>query len=284
VIFFDVGQGDAALIQGRRAVVLVDTGPGRPGGVGGASLVRGLRAAGVKRIDLMVLTHGDLDHRGGLVRVFETFEVGQLWLPDATAYARDEGHNQARAHIEAHDEALSQAAAMARRHGTDVVWQAAGRSGRTRRRLADEVDLEVLWPVKGGPAVGSSRNENSLVLRVVLDERAFLFVADIGSDVERQLIRRPGILAADVLKVAHHGSRGSSSAEFLRRVSAEVAVLSAPCDPTRGLPNGQAIERIQESGARLAWTGRDGALIVTGRPGASVSIMGWGRPRKCSAR
>ncbi len=269
-IFFDVGQGDATLLQGRDFVLVVDTGPGPPGRPGGAALVRGLRAAGVRRIDILVLTHGDLDHRGGLGRVLESFEVGELWLPDAVSHPRDEE--------------LSRVASTARGHGIPVIWQAAELSGPTHVRPADEFEIDVLWPIRESPGVGASRNENSLVLRVVMDETAFLLTADIGIEVENQLIQRPGSLSTEFLKVAHHGSRRSSSTEFLSRVSPRLAILSAPCDSARGLPNGQAVERIRRSGARLWWTGRDGAVVVSKASGRAAMVRGWGIPRECTPR
>lgn len=268
VIFFDVGQGDAALIQGREAVLLIDTGPGPPDGSGGTALIRALKVADVRRIDILVLTHGDLDHRAGLLRVLETFEVDELWLPGSRP----------------RDEVLAQAASMARAHGTKVLWQDADRARPTRVGLDADLDIEVLWPIEGSRGVGASRNERSLVLRVAMEKKTFLFTADIGIEVENELMRGPKRLDADILKIAHHGSRSSSSAAFLHRVSPVAAVLSAPCDPARGLPNGLAVERIRQSGAELWWTGRDGAVLVAGEIGQRPIIRGWGKPRKCAVR
>ena len=267
VVFFDVGQGDAAVFQGREAVLLVDTGPGLPTGEGGANLVRGLRAVGVDRIDVVVLTHADLDHRGGLVRVFEMFPVEELWLPET----------------EERDDALLAMAAFAEGFGTRVLWQAATPADR-EPWLRGDLEIDVLWPTRQGRVGRSSRNQTSMVLRVMLERRVYLMAADIDLEVERELMIHSARLEADVLKIAHHGSRNSSGAEFLARVSPSIAVLSAPCDAARGLPNALALSRIRQAGAALWWTGRDGAVILNAEEKTTIGVQSWGAPRACSPR
>ena len=268
VIFFEVGQGDAALIQGRESVVLVDTGAGPPDGTAGGALVRGLRAAGVDQIDVVVLTHGDLDHRAGLARVLEDFRVRELWMPARRSP----------------DPALIAAAARARRAGVSVRWQWGDPSTSVHTSEIGDLQIDVLWPGEKNRGLGTSRNDESLVLRVRLEQIVFLFTADIGFEVENELAMGGDRLEADVLKVAHHGSRHSSGKDFLSRVSPKIAVLSAPCDPARGLPNGHSVERLERAGAEVWWTGRDGAITVAVRQGKPMVVRGWGRRRDCSPR
>jgi competence protein ComEC len=99
--------------------------------------------------------------------------------------------------------------------------------------------------------------------------------------VEAELVASSGPLAANVLKVAHHGSRRSSSAAFLEAVSATAVVVSAPCDPTRGLPSPTTLERLRRSGASLWWTGRDGAVIAARDEAGRLSVKSWGPSRHC---
>ena len=261
VVFFEVGQGDASLVQGREAVLLIDTGSGPPDGSGGAALVRGLRAMGVDSIDVLAVTHADLDHRAGADRVMAAFAVDELWLPISGT----------------HDAPLLALSKAASERGTRVRWLAAGAGGTDR----GDLEIEVLWPPPASSSGTLSRNESSLVLRVVVDETVFLFTADIGAAVEKELMASPKQLTAAVLKVAHHGSRRSSSAAFLEAVSATVVVVSAPCDPVRGLPSSQALERLRQSGASLWWTGRDGAVIASRDPAGRTSVKSWGRARHC---
>jgi competence protein ComEC len=267
VIFFDVGQGDAALFQGREAVMLIDTGPGLPAGGGGAGLIRALRAANVNRIDVLALTHADLDHRGGLVRVLETIPVAELWLPDRMQ----------------REQALESIATIAERLGTKVFWREATPLDAARFTRGD-LEIEILWPIRGRLGPLASRNRASMVLRVELAGRAFLMAADIGGDVERKLINADVALEADVLKVAHHGSRKSSDTEFLARVSPSVAVVSAPCYASRGLPTQTALSRLRSVGAAIWWTGRDGAVIMTPKDEAELGVSSWGSARNCLPR
>jgi competence protein ComEC len=261
VWFFDVGQGDAALVEGRRASILVDAGPGAPNGSGGQALVESLRALGRNEVDLFVVTHADLDHRGGAIRVLESLDVAELWLP---AVGRGDG-------------ALDRLVQVARARGTGVSWRSA------EAMPADRGDLriETLWPPKGSNP--RSRNAGSLVLRIRVGGRSVLFLADVDSSIEFALRREaPQRIRADYLKVSHHGSRGGTREAFLDFVAARHAFVSAPCSSRRGLPNSETLDRIRRSGTRLWWTGRDGAVAVfPERFESKGEVVAWADPRAC---
>ncbi len=302
VVFLDVGQADAALVEARASTWLIDTGAGPETGGGGSTVLRALRAQGVERLDVLVVTHGDLDHRGGALRILSAVEVGELWLPAAAAV----------------DPSLEGLAEAARERSVPVRWVAAGDGAegvagpgdiaRERPAAADRPRVEVLWPPappRAGPSGavigtgsdrpgrGTARNEASLVLRLTLDGHRFLFAADIGEASERRLLELGAPLRAEVLKVAHHGSRGSSGAAFLAAVAPRIAIVSAPCGAGRGLPSAQALARLEAAGAALGWTGRDGAIaVVAGRVGggaaaaaperaAPLQMRYWGSERRC---
>jgi competence protein ComEC len=271
VVFFDVGQGDAALVESEAHSILIDTGPGPPDGNGGRRLVRAVRSLGLRSIDVLIVTHADLDHRGGAEHVLARLRPRELWLP---AVARL-------------DPALGRLAEQAEGHGARVRWRSAGPG---LEPLDPDLALRILWPPVGAAAL--SRNDGSLVVAVELRATRFLFTADIGAVTERALARREAEgLVADVLKLGHHGSRHSTTAGFLKAVAPRVAVLSAPCQPTRGLPSPVVLERLRTQGIPVAWTGRDGALAVeaggTGpgearRDGRGVPrVRAWAPPRPC---
>jgi len=275
VVFFDVGQADAALVETRRANWLIDTGSGPDDGSGGAALVRALRALGVDALDVLAITHGDLDHRGGASRILRSMPVGELWIPA----------------LSAPDPALEALAEQARARRIPVRRVAAGDRRVDAGTGDDALAVEVLWPPAPGlvppPARGRARNEASLVLRFALAGRRALFMADVGAEVEASLLRRESALAADLLKVAHHGSRQGSGAGFLEAVGAGIAIVSAPCGGGRGLPSAAALERLGKAGAEVAWTGRDGAVGVvgwTGARGAPLEVRQWGARRSCEAK
>jgi len=257
LVVLDVGQGDAALVQGRRGTVLVDAGGRRPGPAGGwdagrVHVVPALRALGVERLDLVVVTHADADHRGGVPAVLGALPVGEVWIPfrGASAEPRDEP---------AFD-ALRAAAAAA-----GVRVRERGR-GSPVSRLGD-LRVDPLWPPRRAGPVRGERNARSLVVAIEVGGgadavRRVLAPGDLEADAEAELVARDAALAADVLLLPHHGSRSSSSAAFLARVSPRLAVASAPCRGRFRMPHPEVRERVTEQGAPLWWTGRDGAVLV----------------------
>lgn len=257
IVMFDVGQGDAVLLQGRSASVLVDAGSAWADVDQGRRLVLpGLRALGVERLDVVVASHADADHRGGLPAVLESLEVGEVWLPPGF------------------DPGFSALRRLAARRGIPVRERVAG-GPRWRR---GDLSLEVIWPEPGAAAAGvrgSARNHRSLVLRAELAGSTVLLTGDIDAAAEASLLAAPGRLAADILKVAHHGSRSSSGRSFLRAVGFDLALLSAPCRPDAPLPAPETLDRLRAAGGSVWWTGRDGAIwVALGAHGPEVA-HGW---------
>ena len=242
LVVLEVGQGDAILVQGESAAVLVDAGwgEGPRKGLGENAVVPALFALGVARLDVVVATHADADHRGGLEAVLARVPVGELWLPPR---GRD-------------DPEFGPLVTQALQRGTRVVERGAGDSP---LRVGDLL-VRPIWPPREGD--GLSRNERSLVIRVEKDEFSALLTGDIGLKSERLLIESGIDLRSTVLKVGHHGSRGSSSRRFLDAVNPAVAIVSAGCHTRRSLPSREALARLSSSGAALWWTGRDGAIVV----------------------
>ena len=202
----------------------------------------------------------------------ERLSVRELWLPDQ---AQD-------------DVRLAGLAAGAAARGITVRWLDAGAPATD---LGD-LRVDVLWPFPraasrgtGGASTGRSRNDGSLVLRVEVAGTRVLFVADIGAEVEARLIEVSESLDADILKVGHHGSRHSTTPEFIGAVSPSHAVVSAPCDAARGLPNQGTLTRLSRAGVSLGWTGRDGAVSFGNLPaGLDSGLVGWADARRCHAK
>lgn len=127
----------------------------------------------------------------------------------------------------------------------------------------DGVTIETLSPTADSAAVPRSDNNESLVLRATFGGRRFLFTGDIEREAEAGLCESTGDLRADVLKVAHHGSRTSSTVEFLQRVRPVHAVISVAEPSPFGHPHPDAIARLRNSGARVWRTSRCGAITVS---------------------
>jgi competence protein ComEC len=258
LVALDVGQGDAIVVQDRRGAVLVDgAGAWSEWDSGRLRVVPALRALGIARLDLVIATHADLDHRGGLPAVLDALPVSELWLPwDAGV-----------------DEGFAPLLRVARARGVRVREVGAG----SPPRRVGGLRIAPLWPPRG--ATGS-RNARSLVVRIDAGEqRRALLPGDLDVEAERRLLERAVDLRADVLLLPHHGSRSSSSAAFLDAVAPRLAIASAPCRGRFGMPHREVRERLAARGTPLGWTGRDGALRVPLR--GPLQLRGTGPPARC---
>jgi competence protein ComEC len=257
VTFLDVGQGDAALIEGPGGhVMLIDGGGSFDGSFdpGERVIEPLLRARGIGRLDVVALSHPHPDHLNGLHRVLERFSVGRLWT------SGDDGRNPD------YDRLI----ATARRRGVDL-------SGPAPLHLGP-VAITPLGPWLDGRVAappGLSVNDASLVVRIDFAGRGALFAGDLEADGEGELAGRRAAgdhVASDVLKVPHHGSRTSSSPELLDAVRPALAVISLGWQNRFHFPNPEVVTRYAERGVRVLRTDRDGAVIVTVGPSGSMTV------------
>jgi len=250
VTVLDVGQGDsifAAFPDGR--TMLIDgggeTGSEFPGqyraavDIGEEVVAPYLWSRGLKQIDVVALTHAHHDHLDGLHAVLDDFHMGQLWVGsdvDTRAYR----------------ELIAQAQAA----GVPVVHEHRG----------DAFDFgyahgEVIWPSETSE-LASNPNNNSLVLRVESGATRFLLAGDIEQKAEKEIIADGDALSADVLKVPHHGSKTSSTDEFLAAVAPRFAVISVGEGNTFGQPHAAVLDRYQKDGVSVLRTDLDGAVTT----------------------
>jgi competence protein ComEC len=241
LVVLDVGHGDAFVVQGREVALLVDGALALPDGLdlGEREILPALAALGITRLDLVVATHADLDHRGGLPAVLRRVPVAVLWLPFGGLVDPD----------------FAELLAVAADRGVPVHERGLGSPPRT----FGDVLVEPLWPPRAGTTL--TRNDGSLVVRVRVAGTRLLLAGDVGSRAEHALAGRGG-LEADVLLLPHHGSRTSSTRALLAAVDPLVVVASAPCGGRFRTPHPEVIERVRERRLPLWWTGRDGAVIV----------------------
>lgn len=251
IITLDVGQGLAVLVRTANRSLLYDAGPafGADADSGERIIAPYLRAAGIRRLDAMIVTHNDIDHAGGAASVFENFEVAALLSPLAA------GHP------------LLGLAPETRRCAAGQRWD------------WDGIGFELLHPANGGvPA--KKTNDQSCVLKVSAGAHAMLLTGDIEKPAEAELLQRaPLSLPADVLLVPHHGSRSSSSLEFLAAVRPSIAVVPVGYRNRFSHPNAEVLGRYASMNIRVFRTDRDGALSVR-LSNESVDIKGERQQRR----
>ncbi|MGZ5484158.1 MAG: ComEC/Rec2 family competence protein, partial [Pyrinomonadaceae bacterium] len=126
----------------------------------------------------------------------------------------------------------------------------------------EDVLIDVLWPRPIQTADSPSRNNDSLVLRVRFGETSFLFAADIEKEAEAALVKTGVGLKTDVVKVPHHGSRTSSTEQFIAVAQPALAVISVGRHSIFGHPNREVVERWRASGAQVITTGEKGTISV----------------------
>lgn len=241
IIFFDVGQGDSILIQNNGSTqILIDGGPDD----------RVLSKLGRelpfwdRSLDAVILTHPDRDHIAGLLKVLRRYRVGLvLWT----------GVRHSNTEYQEWIKLLEN-----KKIPTVIVY--AGK----RVRIDKGTALDILTPFENleGKSV-KKLNDTSVIGKLRQGQRSILLMGDASRSVERRLLFESyGALDSDFLKVGHHGSKTSTSEEFLRAVSPETAVISAGRKNRYGHPHQEVLERLEEFGIKILRTDLNGDISL----------------------
>ncbi len=250
ITFLDIGQGDAIVIETRnpKRVVIVDAGPAFKDWSAGRTVVAPyLRARAVRRIDLLVASHPDNDHIGGMSALVDDYPVlcffrGQWYNTDTrSAYQ------------------------LQYRLDTSGVKTLALEAG-DRIELGDNSWIDVLAGTNSsagrGDKIPLSSNNRSLVLRLNLEGLTVLLCGDLERGGERKLVHFWRYLPCRVLKVPHHGGENGLSAELLEAVRPSLAVISVGAGNRYGHPSPQILARLREAGVSVWRTDLSGALVM----------------------
>ena len=252
VTMLDVGQGDALVLSRGGQAVIWDGGGQAQKELGDNTgrwvVLPYLRYMGKARVDA-VLTHADADHALGIVEAMDEGVVRRLFLPigmDREDSASEEG-GIARLVFE-----------TAEANGVEIVFVRAG----DRLALIDGVSMLCLHP--SSDEGSASGNDGSIVCRVEYGGVSFLLTGDVESESEAQMLAAygaGGLLDVDVLKVAHHGSKTSSTEAFLKAASPVFAVAGAGRNSRYGHPSSEVVERLDALDVPLATTAERGAVL-----------------------
>jgi len=249
VHFVSVTEGDAILVcTPERQVIVID------GGEADGLLLAYLRAQGVQRIDLMIATHGHRDHIGGLTGVLKALPVDRVVVNGQQIDQRDE---LARGYAEF----VSAVAASGAEY-----WQVK----RPAEIQVGSVHLSVLNPerLRGADAI----NDNSIVLRLSYGKVAFLLSGDVEEAAVGDMLAAGVNLQADVLKLAHHGSRIANGAAFVDRVQPRLAVYTTNQEKSLGPYQSEMLALLQERGIQYFSTGTNGHIVMTS-DGETIAVQ-----------
>ncbi|MEW6679267.1 MAG: DNA internalization-related competence protein ComEC/Rec2 [Pseudomonadota bacterium] len=252
----DVGQGSAVLVRTARRTLLVDAGPRFASGedAGARIIAPHLWALGINRLDGLIITHDDIDHSGGAAALLASHRP--TWFLNSLAGVGSERLSETgRALLVARPDARACQA------GQTWTW--------------DGVSFSMLHPPAHHYALaGYSDNERSCVLRVDSPHGSLLLAGDMERLTEMNLAERHMLLAADVLLVPHHGSKGASGASFLAAVQPRLALIQVGHRNRFGHPHPEVLARYRMIGAQVYRTDRDGAVsLVLGQNGPVVPVV-----------
>lgn len=243
VHFIDVGQGDAILIRTPRQNILID------GGERGSAAVGYLKSRGVDYLDLVIGTHPHSDHIGGLIDVLHEIEVKEVLDPGVVHTTKT---------FEDYLMLIDE----------KEIEFTEGRAG-LRYDLGGGAAMHILHPTNPS---SSRLNDASITARVDFGAISFLFTGDIERAAEKQILESGFNPGAVILKVSHHGSRDSTSGDFLQAVSPQAAVIMCGSGNKYGHPHRETLERLASAGVKLYRTDEQGTVVIS-TDGESYSVQ-----------
>jgi competence protein ComEC len=261
----DVGQGDSLFLAFPGGHTMLVDGGGEVGSFHSGGMRSGidigeevvspyLWSRGLKQIDVIALTHAHEDHLGGLPAILANFRVRELWV------GRD-----------IQSEAYRHVLALARERGVRILHRKQGESFDF-----DGVSGSILWPDNLNEGK-TANNDDSLVMRLTDGSQSLLLAGDIERPSERKILTEDQTVAVNFLKVAHHGSKTSTTDPFLSAAHPAIAAISVGRDNSFGHPSPEVIDRLQSAGVRVYRTDLDGAITAT-ISGQSLSVSTFEHP------
>lgn len=231
VYFIDVGQADSILLENKGHYMLIDAGNNEDG----PKLVNYFNEQDIKEFDYVVGTHAHEDHIGGMDDIIKNFKINNFYMPDAITTTKT---------FEDVLDALEETNVIFQTPKVNQTFNLQDTTITTLSVTADEKNL----------------NDTSIVLKVKYGTNTFLFMGDASTKIEKNLLNKD--IKSDVLKVGHHGSRYSTSLEFLKKVSPEYAVISVGENNTYKHPHEEILKRLEEQNIQIYRTDKQGTILA----------------------
>lgn len=231
VYFIDVGQADSILLENKGHYMLIDAGNNEDG----PKLVNYFNEQDIKEFDYVVGTHAHEDHIGGMDDIIKNFKIDNFYMPDAITTTKT---------FEDVLDALEETNVIFQTPKVNQTFNLQDTTITTLSVTADEKNL----------------NDTSIVLKVKHGTNTFLFMGDASTKIEKNLLNKD--IKSDVLKVGHHGSRYSTSLEFLKKVSPEYAVISVGENNTYKHPHEEILKRLEEQNIQIYRTDKEGTILA----------------------
>lgn len=233
--YIDVGQGDSELIQFNGKNILIDAGPNS----NTDRLISYLNKQNIKKLDIVVASHPDEDHIGGMARVINQFTIGEFWAPKRTNNTKT------------FENMINSLKSKNLKINT-------AKSGLTLS-FDKAITVDIIAPNNDNY---DSNNNYSIVIKLTYGNNSFLFVGDAEKISEKEILDKKYNISSDVLKIGHHGSRTSSSKEFLDKVNPKIAVISCGKNNDYGHPNKETLTELTKRKFQIYRTDIDGTIIL----------------------
>ena len=259
ITMLDVGQGDCFVFEHKDKCFIIDGGGNFEKELGNDTgvnvLLPYLRYRGITKVDKVFVTHTDVDHAKGIVEIMDYVGVDELYLSD----------------VENTTEYYSLLTEKAELNSAKLVKIA----DENDVKIDDDIMINCFYPKRNESVTG---NETSLVLKISFKNNSFLFTGDIDTNSEDNIIKNHnGSLKADILKLAHHGSKYSNSEQFIDEVSPKLAIVSAGNFNRYGHPAKEVIKRLNDKGVNVINTREKGAMeMYSDGDNIYFETMKWG--------
>ncbi|MFR1710530.1 MAG: ComEC/Rec2 family competence protein [Clostridium sp.] len=233
--FINVGQGDAILIENKNFNILIDSGPNSAKD----NIISYLKINGIKKLDYVIASHPHEDHIGSMDDIVNKFDIGEFIMPKVLT--TDEDLNNLL-------KALKNKKLLVKNLNSNF-----------KIKLSKDAYIDFLWT---GDISDDNLNNHSIVMKYITKNISFLFTGDMEEEIENVLLASKNPLKSTVLKVAHHGSKTSSSKAFISKIQPQVSVISCGMGNDYGHPNKITLDTLKSINSKILRSDINGNIII----------------------